>query len=66
MSRSARLLLFACLGPITGPLAAGLERSIRQRRHAMAGIYGLAIVEAWILMGAVAVQLAAMLGIHIN
>lgn len=66
MSRTARLLFYACLGPITGPLAAGLARSIREGRHVMAGVYGLAIVETWGLMGAIGAQLAGMLGIHVR
>lgn len=66
MSRTSRFLLLACLGPITGPLAAGLERSIRQGRTAMAWVYGAAIVEAWIVMAAAGLHLGAALGVHLG
>jgi hypothetical protein len=66
MPRTVRVLIFALLGPVTGALALGLERSIRQRRHAMAGIYGLAIVESWIAMAVVATHLGAWLGVHLG
>ena len=65
MSRTARLLLCFSLGPITGPLVIGLTRSIRERRHVMAGVYGLAILETWVLMGAAAAQLLPWTGIHV-
>ena len=34
---------YAALGPITGPLVAGLVRSVRAGEVALAGLYGLAI-----------------------
>lgn len=43
-SRMTRLLAYAALGPITGPLAAGVVRNLRGGAPGLAGLY----VLAWI------------------
>jgi hypothetical protein len=35
------------LGPLTGPLTAGLVFAIRAGRYGMAGVYALGVVEVW-------------------
>jgi len=47
-------IVFAALGPITGPLAYYLVKRLRERRWALAAVYGAAIVETWGLLGMVA------------
>ena len=42
-----RFLPFLILGPLTGPLAAGLVHTVRKGRYAMAAVYSLGIVEVW-------------------
>lgn len=56
--RLARFAGYAALGPITGPLAAGLTRSLRAGHPVLAALYALAILEAWALLPLILVQLA--------
>jgi hypothetical protein len=47
-----RLAAYAALGPITGPLAAGLVRSLGRGEHLLTGLYLAAIPAAWSLLAA--------------
>jgi hypothetical protein len=42
-----RVAPFLLLGPLTGPLAAGLVFCLRAHRPVMAVIYGVGILEVW-------------------
>jgi hypothetical protein len=66
MSRLPRLVLYAAMGPVSGPLTANLVVCLRQGRYAMAGIYGAAIVEYFTLLGAAITWLAALLNVRLR
>ena len=40
-----RVAPFLVLGPLTGPLAAGLFHNLKAGRHFMGGVYALGIIE---------------------
>lgn len=54
MRRLAALLGIVALGPVTGPLTAGLLRAIDQRRPVLAALYLVAIPAAWSLLATAA------------
>jgi len=45
--KSIRLLSYASLGPITGPLVAGVIRNMTKRQPVLASIYALTIAIVW-------------------
>ena len=48
--RIGELTAYASMGPVSGPLAAGMVRSLRNRRPVLAGLYAVALVEAFFLL----------------
>ena len=59
-SRVAVLAGYAALGPITGPLVAGMVRSLRKGEAPLAALYALAIPVSYVgLTAAAAVMLPA-------
>lgn len=52
--RLRRWVPYFLLGPVTGPLAAGVVRSLRARQPLLAGLYAFAVVEAWVVLPLVA------------
>jgi len=54
-------LPWLALGPITGPLAWAMYRSIRTQRHGAAAMWGLAIVCVWVGLGVYSGQALAAL-----
>jgi hypothetical protein len=59
--RLARLSLYAALGPITGPLAAGLARSLHRGDRILAALYVAAIPSAYSLLALAGVWTAQMM-----
>jgi hypothetical protein len=49
----AKLAAYAALGPITGPLTAGIFRSLRNDDRMLAALYAAAIPAAYGLLGLV-------------
>ena len=43
-----RFAPFLVLGPLTGPLTAGLFNSLKTGRHFMGGVYALGIIEVFL------------------
>lgn len=41
---------FMAMGPVSGPLAEGVVRSLRNRRPVLAGLYAIALVETFLLL----------------
>ena len=50
MVRWKRLAPFFLLGPITGPLAAGVVFNLREGRPVLATLYAVALVELTVLL----------------
>jgi hypothetical protein len=48
--RFARLAPFFALGPISGPLTAGIVLNLRDGRPVLAGLYGLQLL-LWLTLG---------------
>ncbi|MDB5428539.1 MAG: hypothetical protein JWP28_2613 [Phenylobacterium sp.] len=46
--KSIRLLGYASLGPITGPLVAGVIRNMTKRQPVLASLYALTIAVVWL------------------
>lgn len=61
LSRVRAWLPYAFLGPISGPLAAGLVHSAKSRRWAMAAVYAVAMIEAWALLAVAEAYLSSRL-----
>ncbi len=61
MRKILRHAPWLALGPLTGPLAAGVVAYSRARRPFMAGICALGIVEVWIGLPAILCWLNARL-----
>ena len=59
--RLARLSLYATLGPVTGPLAAGVERSLKRGDRVLAALYVAAIPAAYSLLTVASVWTASLL-----
>lgn len=55
--RIALLASYASLGPITGPLVAGVVRSAKRREWVLCGLYVAAIPCAYVLLGAAAASM---------
>jgi hypothetical protein len=58
MKRLRSLAPWLLLGPITGPLMAGVVRSLRGGRPVLAGLYGFAVLEAWLVLSLLAHNVA--------
>ena len=55
-ARRALLLTgYIALGPISGPLVAGVVRNLAKRQPILAGLYGLALPIAWANLAELAV-----------
>ena len=66
LARLMRVAPFLVLGPLTGPLAAGLLSSLKKGRHAMGGVYALGIVEVLLGLPAILVkELAVLAHLHL-
>lgn len=50
MRRLRSVAPYIALGPISGPLVAGVVRSLRGGHVVLAGLYAFAAVETWILL----------------
>lgn len=50
MSRWKRLAPFFLLGPISGPLTAGVVFNVREGRPVLAAMYAVALIEFTILL----------------
>lgn len=61
MSRMKRLAPFFLLGPVSGPLTAGIIFNVRGGRPVLALLYGLALAEFVFLLPVV----TAKLGLHV-
>ena len=58
MPHLIRFAAYAALGPITGPLAAGVVRNLRKREWLLAALYLIALPLTWLDLGAVGAILA--------
>ena len=56
-SRLKRIAPFFLIGPISGPLLAGVVFNLREGRPVLAGLYAIALVEFIILLPLVTAQL---------
>ena len=50
MRRFRSLVPWLLLGPVTGPLLAGLVRSLRTGHPILAGLYAFAVLETWLIL----------------
>ena len=50
--RGAELTAYAAMGPLTGPLVAGVVRNLKKRQPVLASLYALAAVLVWIELAA--------------
>ena len=57
MSRWKRLAPFFLIGPISGPLVAGVVFNIRGGRPVLAGLYAVALVEFIVLLPVLTVSI---------
>lgn len=57
MIRWKRLAPFLLLGPISGPLLAGVVFNYREGRPVLAGLYAIALLEFVVLLPVVVAQL---------
>jgi hypothetical protein len=60
----ARWTGYAILGPITGPLTLRLQRSLEAGRPVLAILYGLAIVETYVVLPLILTNLLRLLHHH--
>jgi len=54
VKRFRGLIPYILLGPISGPLTAGVVRNFRAGQRFLAGLYALAMLEVWIVLPLVA------------
>ena len=57
-SRFARFLPYLLLGPLTGPLAAGMVRAWRSGDRLLSSLYGVSILTTWAGLAALTAHLA--------
>jgi hypothetical protein len=62
LSRFKRLAPYFLIGPISGPLVAGVVINLREERPVLAGLYAIALVQYVILLPAVVARLGLRLG----
>jgi hypothetical protein len=55
-ARLMRVAPFLILGPLTGPLVAGLLSNLKKGRHVMGGFYAFGIVEVLLGLPAILVR----------
>jgi hypothetical protein len=60
VSRLKRIAPYFLIGPVSGPLVAGVVINLREGRPVLALLYGAALIEYMILLPAVTVRL----GLH--
>ncbi len=53
----ARVLPFFAIGPISGPLVAGIVFNLKDGRPVLAGLYSIALLEYVVLLPAVVAKL---------
>ena len=58
MSRLKRLAPFFLIGPVSGPLLAGVIFNLRDRRPVLAGLYAVALIEFVILLPLITAKLS--------
>lgn len=58
MSRWKRLAPFLLLGPISGPLLAGVVFNFREGRPVLAGMYAIALIELTLLLPVIVAKLS--------
>ena len=51
LTKKLGLLPYMALGPVTGPLAWRMVRCAQQGDRVLSGLYGVAIVAIWVVMG---------------
>lgn len=66
MARFKRLAPFFLIGPISGPLLAGVVFNLREGRPVLAGLYAVALVEFIVLLPVVTAHMSLNLigGLH--
>lgn len=57
MQRVLKFAAYAALGPITGPLVAGMIRNWRSGDRILAGLYVVALASVYVLLPVAAAQL---------
>jgi hypothetical protein len=57
VSRLKRLAPYFLIGPVSGPLVAGVVFNLREGRPFLATLYGIALVEYIFLLPAITVRL---------
>lgn len=55
---AARVLPFFAIGPISGPLVAGIVFNLKDRRPVLAGLYAIALVEYVVLLPTLVTKLS--------
>ncbi len=58
MSRLKRLAPYFLIGPVSGPLLAGVVHNVQGGRPVLAGLYGVALVECVVLLPAILAKLS--------
>jgi hypothetical protein len=61
MDRLKRIAPFLALGPISGPLVAGITRNFREGRPFLGSLYAIVLIQYTILLPVVAVQMGVKL-----
>lgn len=61
-----RMLPFLLLGPLTGPLAAGLLFAVKAGRIGMAAVYALGVIEVVLGLPALLSRELAFLAAHVG
>lgn len=62
MSRLKRLAPYFLIGPISGPLVAGVVINLRDGRPMLAGLYGVLLIQYIVLLPALVAKLGLNLG----
>lgn len=62
MSKLKRLAPYFLIGPISGPLLAGVVINLREERPVLAGLYAIALIQYVVLLPTVVARLGLRLG----
>lgn len=62
MARFKRLAPYFLIGPISGPLLAGVVINYQGGRKVLAGLYAIALVQYFILLPSLVAKLSAYIG----
>ena len=62
MSRLKRLAPYFLIGPISGPLVAGVVINLRDGRPMLAGLYGVLLIQYIVLLPTLVAKLSLSLG----